>query len=136
MTLGHELGRAYVNTVTCLADGTLVSGNDAGRIQWWRHGERLREAIHHPHGPALLSIEAPLAVTCLAPLSEGSGFGVASGGDGCTRLWTEGGECAACLPAPPGMRPVQLAALPSGLAAVFRQVRTSLPTACRPSPTN
>ena len=46
MTLGHELGKAYVNAIATLADGTLASGLDNGRIALWRHGRRVKEAVH------------------------------------------------------------------------------------------
>ena len=42
MTLGHDVGKAYVNAAACLADGTLASGLDNGRIQLWRHARKVR----------------------------------------------------------------------------------------------
>lgn len=53
MTLGHELGKAYVNAIATLADGTLASGLDNGRIALWRHGRRVKEAVHaSPSAPS------------------------------------------------------------------------------------
>merc|ERR1719271_264641 len=50
MTLGNEVGKAYVNAITCVADGTLASGLDNGRIQLFRHARRIHELVHDSPG--------------------------------------------------------------------------------------
>ena len=126
MTLGQEVGKAYVNALACLGDGvTLASGLDNGRIQLWRHAHRLCEVAHEP---ALAMLGGPPEpITCLIALPTGDhGLAFASGAAGSVKLWTESGECAAGLPAPLGTAPVSMLAVPArqlALAVTFRQAR-------------
>ena len=126
MTLGQEVGKAYVNALACLGDGvTLASGLDNGRIQLWRHAHRLCEVAHEP---ALAMLGGPPEpITCLIALPTGDhGLAFASGAAGSVKLWTESGECAAGLPAPLGTAPVRALAVPArqlALAVTFRQAR-------------
>ena len=123
MTLGHEVGKAYVNAIACLADGTLASGLDNGRIQLWRHGQRLCEVVHEPVG--MFGGRAG-AIACLSPLpSNQHELAFASGAEGSMKLWTADGDCAATISAPPGCLPACLAALPGGvaIAVTFHQAQ-------------
>ena len=40
MTMGAELGSAFLTTVGVLSNGTLVSGREDGNFQMWRNGKR------------------------------------------------------------------------------------------------
>ena len=136
MTLGHEVGKAYVNAVACLADGTLASGLDNGHLQLWRHGRRLSELVHEP---LLGMLGQPLeAIRCLValPASE-EGPVVASGAEGSVKLWTHS-TCVATIPTPPGVAPIALAVPPgwSALAVAVRQARPFDPNAFRLVPQN
>eukprot|EP01083_Nonionella_stella_P153555 493543_1 len=46
MTMGMELRRAYVNSITVLHNGTLVSGLDDGHVHLWRRGALIQDLIH------------------------------------------------------------------------------------------
>ena len=114
MTLGHELGKAYVNAVACLGDGTCVSGCDNGRMQLWKHGRRVVEIMHEGPLGALLG-GTPEAVACLAALPDAPhGVAFASGGDGSVKMWTADGELVATFMAPAGTAPRRLVALGHG----------------------
>lgn len=141
MTLGLELGRAYVNVVAVLHDGTLVSGLEDGKVQVWRHGLRVHEAFHEmPQALQMAGLGSSCGgVTCLAPLglSEDRGLAFASGGNACVKLWTVDGDCLSTLVVPMGSTPTALIAMtlrPSGtscLAASFRRIRDPDPNKFR-----
>ena len=46
MTMGLELRRAYVNDMTVLPNGTLVSVLDDGHVQLWKNGAVEEDVIH------------------------------------------------------------------------------------------
>uniref|UniRef100_A0A7S1FWV8 Ubiquitin-like domain-containing protein n=1 Tax=Corethron hystrix TaxID=216773 RepID=A0A7S1FWV8_9STRA len=94
MTMGMEMGRAYVNALAVLEDGTLVSGHDNGRVRLWRHGEQAADVLHGFGGMSAAGVDD--GVTCVVPF--GSGF--TTGGRGCIRIWTDVGECVAAYPSP------------------------------------
>eukprot|EP00931_Biecheleriopsis_adriatica_P108502 TRINITY_DN82831_c0_g1_i1.p1 TRINITY_DN82831_c0_g1~~TRINITY_DN82831_c0_g1_i1.p1 ORF type:complete len:614 (-),score=116.72 TRINITY_DN82831_c0_g1_i1:5-1846(-) len=135
MTLGLEMGRAYVNVLSVLQDGTLVSGMDDGHVQLWRHGVRVRDSFHEfPPALQLAGIPAPEGgVTCIAPLSAAAGHDLAfaTGGNACVKLWTADGRCSRTLMIPVGVTPNALSVMLSNpssdtfLAATFRQIRSS-----------
>ena len=127
MTLGMELGASYVSVLACLADGSLVSGLDNGRLQLWRRCERVREMMHDSQG----------AVACVATVSNGStGTAFATGGFGSVKLWTAEGECVQTVAAPVGTTPRSMVACGKILAVVFGQARAFNPHAFRLVPQN
>jgi len=140
MQLGVELGRALITALAVLADGTLVSGADNGRIQLWRHAQRLEELLHEP--AATWGGDGPGAVECLVPFAEPAatahGHAFASGASGVVHLWTGAGECTQSVVVPPGMTPASL--VPTGpaghLAIACRQARPFDPHAFRLPPQN
>merc|ERR1719503_341718 len=109
MTLGLELGRAYVNVVVVLDSGTLVSGSDDGKVQVWRHGLRVREAFHSvPQALEMAGLGSSCGgVACLAPLALAGAqrIAFASGGNACVKLWTVDGDCVTTLGVPMGSTP-------------------------------
>merc|ERR1712151_751670 len=48
MSMGLELRKAYVNSLSVLKNGTLISGLDDGHIQMWRRGKLINDIIHRP----------------------------------------------------------------------------------------
>lgn len=145
MTLGLELGRAYVNNVAVLHDGTLVSVMDDGQVHLWRHCVRTRCAFHTlPEPMQAAGAGAPGGVTCLAPITQSAEHSVAfaTGGNACINLWTVEGDYVTTLMAPVATTPIALVAVPTGssqtsyLAAAFRRARPFDPSTFRLVPQN
>jgi WD40 repeat protein len=108
MTLGLELRRAYVNDLTVLDDGTLVSGLDDGHVQWWRHGELQHDVIHQGNNAEGGGVDSVIAM-------HGRGIVLASSGRGSVRLWNDQAEQVLAFSSPvPGTSPVNLVTV-SGL---------------------
>jgi WD40 repeat protein len=133
MTLGAELRRAYVNDLAMLANGTLVSANDDGHVQLWRHGALEHDEVHLGGEGGVDSV--------IALANDHTTF--ATAGRGCVRLWTADAEPVLALPgAMPGTTPsslVSLASLGKGvtcLAARFQITRPSNPNQFRLPPQN
>ena len=128
LSLGLELGASYVSVLACLADGTLVSGLENGRLQLWRRCARVREMVHDSQGP----------VACMATIDGGpAGPAFATGGFGSVKLWTAEGECVQTVGAPPGATPRNMVACANThLAIVFGQARAFDPHAFRLVPQN
>jgi WD40 repeat protein len=133
MTLGAELRRAYVNDLAVLANGTLVSANDDGHVQLWRHGALEHDEVHLGGEGGVDSV--------VALANEHTTF--ATAGRGCVRLWTADAEPVLALPgAMPGTTPsslVSLSSLGKGvtcLAARFHITRYSNPNQFRLPPQN
>jgi WD40 repeat protein len=99
MTLGLELQRAYINDLTTLSDGSLISGLEDGHIHLWKHGQRVLDLIHGP-SPSNNSPRGVESVLAIAPYTTGEEAVEASGalasfvtaGRGTLRVWTEEGE--------------------------------------------
>ncbi len=108
MTMGAELGKSFLTTLAVTADGTLVSGMDNGKLQFWRHGERVCEAVHDAAGmggAAVVMGQPPGPVVC----SVGLRRGCATGGSGSVKLWDSQGRARGMAAAFPGTTPVAMA---------------------------
>jgi hypothetical protein len=103
MTLGLELQRAYVNDLTTLSDGTLISGLEDGHVHGWKHGQRVLDLIHSPAAlnNSTRGVESVMAIArnTMAVSSSSSAAAAATSvasfvtaGRGTVRLWTEEGE--------------------------------------------
>ena len=114
MTMGLELRAAYIKGLAVLPDGTLISGSDDGHVHLWRHGQLVRDVVHH----GLVGLEAGGvdALACLPRAAEDGGLAFATAGRGCVRFWTaEGGDAQVqALPAPMGTTPSSLVAMELG----------------------
>mmetsp|Transcript_665 Transcript_665/g.1196 ORF Transcript_665/g.1196 Transcript_665/m.1196 type:complete len:619 (+) Transcript_665:38-1894(+) len=153
MTLGVELG-PYVNEVSVLHDGTLVSVTEDGHVKLWRHGVQVRDTVHRmPEAIESAGLGPSGGITCLAPVPPPAEHGVAfaTGGNACIKLWTVNGDCVQTLMAPifPGVgqnvvstTPTNLVAMQFGasgascLAATFRNSRELDPHAFHLVPQN
>jgi len=126
---GVELGASYISVLAVLSDGTLVSGMENGKIQLWRHCERLREVVHGPD-----------AISCVTTLQGCHGVAFATGAAGSVKFWSSEGDCLKTFMAFYGTTPTCLVALCSPayncLAVVFRQARPFDPNAFRLVPAN
>lgn len=114
MTMGLELRRAYVNDLTTLPDGTLVSALDDGHVQMWRHAELVEDVVHGNSDNG--GVEHVVALPQLHP-SSGGGPAFATAGQGVVKLWNEDGEALAALQSPPGTSPCALVATTIGRGA-------------------
>lgn len=145
MTFGLELGRAYVNVVAVLHDGTVVSGLDNGKVQLWRHGTQVRE-VFQEMPPQLATVGAPsedlAGITCISAITPSSNHTVAfaTGGNACVKLWTAEADCVRTILTPIFTTPVALVAvnLPgeSYIATAIRRMRPPDPHAFRLVPQN
>ena len=137
MSMGLELRPAYINCLAVLEDGTLLSGLDDGHIQFWRHGQKVHDAVHEGvYGGEPGGVESLGILPHPSPASGGPAF--ASGGRGCVRLWTAKGDLLRMLPSIPGTTPAHLVALGGwgdggacGVAAAFRITRQRDPNQFR-----
>jgi WD40 repeat protein len=148
MTMGAELGSAFLTTVGVLSNGTLVSGREDGNFQMWRNGKRFRQGSHRP----ALAIGKPGPIRCLATLKDdnidsrgvggfnegGRSAAFATGGNGSIKLWTNDGECIQTVPGPaPGTDPDMLVAVDAtSIAATFKQARAFDPNTFNLVPQN
>ena len=73
--------KAFTTSVAVFPNGTLLSARDDGRIQLWRHGERINEM--NQGDP-----KYPSPVTCVAVL----GNFIGTGGSGVIKLWNDQGS--------------------------------------------
>jgi WD40 repeat protein len=133
MTLGVELRRAYVNDLTVLDDGTLVSGLDDGHVEWWRHGALEHDVIHQAINGEVGGVDSVIAMNGRITL--------ASAGRGSVRLWNDQAEQVLAFPSPlPGTSPVNLVTVGLGsedaicLVASFKITRHSDPNQFRLPP--
>ena len=128
MTLGAELGKAFIMFVGAFLDGTLVSARDDGRIQFWRHGERVCEVLQDN------SNQQPTSpVTCLSIVENFC----CTGGAGVIKMWNSNGECVQVLQGPPGTDPRNIVATGGiSLASTFTQARGFDPHEFRLPPQN
>ena len=128
MTLGAELGKAFIMFVGVFLDGTLVSARDDGRIQFWRHGERVCEVFQDNTNQQPTS-----PVTCLSIVENFC----CTGGAGVIKMWNSNGECLQVLQGPPGTDPRNIVSTRGmSLAATFTQARGFDPHEFRLPPQN
>ena len=131
MTCGAELGKAFTTSVAVFPNGTLLSARDDGRIQLWRHGERINEM--NQGDP-----KYPSPVTCVAVL----GNFIGTGGSGVIKLWNDQGECMQAMRAPEGTNARSIVAISVGdsqdlsFAVSFTQARPFDPNEFRLEPQN
>eukprot|EP00978_Attheya_sp_CCMP212_P006449 scaffold14749_cov39-Attheya_sp.AAC.3 len=108
MSMGLELRRAYINALSVLSDGTLISGLDDGHVQMWRHGELQKDAIHDGNKDIG-------GVDCMVSLQnridEDDELAFVTGGRGYVRLWTKKRDCVLSFLSPPGSSPASMAAI-------------------------
>jgi WD40 repeat protein len=88
MTLGLELQRAYVNDLTSLPDGTLLTGLEDGHVQLWKHGERIMDLIHLPAA----SNNSNRGVESVLAMQSNTAAAFATAGRGVVRVWTKDGD--------------------------------------------
>jgi len=107
MTMGLELRRAYVNDIAVRQrDGTLISANDDGHVQLWRHGQMEHDVIH---GGGNGGIDSVVALST----SPGSRLSFATAGRGTYKLWSEDAEELVTVRTPvPGISPVSMVQVP------------------------
>jgi WD40 repeat protein len=94
MTLGLELQRAYINDLTTLADGALISGLEDGHIHGWKHGKRVFDLIHGPASSnnSNRGVESVMAITYNTTKTAPTLASFVTAGRGTIRVWTEQGE--------------------------------------------
>lgn len=132
MTLGTELGKAFVTAVVALQNGVLVSGHDDGKLQLWREGRRLCE-VYHKH----VLMDKPGPITALAVAVGTDEVAFASAGSGTIKLWDIMGDCLQTVSSPRGTVPHKLLALDAySFAAAFCQERPFDPHQFRLVPEN
>jgi WD40 repeat protein len=136
MTLGLELRRAYINDLTVLHDGTLVSALDDGHIQLWKHGAQQHDVIHpYASSSSLVDQRAGGGVEAVvacdddywedgkhddpAPAPTPPLVAFASAGRGSIHLWTDSGQVVLALSA----SPVPNATTPRGLLRLPLRLR-------------
>ena len=129
MTIGVELGKAMVTTVTVFRSGTLVNGRDDGKIQMWRHGDRVCEVCQDQY------MNPPRPVTCSTVVDQGNVL--VTGGSGVLKCWSDEGELQHVVRAPPGTDPHSLTSIGNGgFAVTFVQARPFDPNQFRLVPQN
>lgn len=129
MTIGVELGKAMLTTVAVFSSGTLVSGRDDGKIQMWRHGDRVCEVCQDPH------MNPPRPITCSTVVDQGNVL--VTGGSGVLKCWSDEGELQHVVRAPPGTDPHSLTSIANGgFAVTFVQARPFDPNQFRLVPQN
>jgi|AntRauTorckE5430_2_1112549.scaffolds.fasta_scaffold00963_5 WD40 repeat protein len=104
MTMGVELRRAYVNSLTVLDNGTLVSGLDDGHVQLWRRGELVKDVVHQ----GIVDTGGVDQVVSF----QSSGVDVpafATGGRGSIRIWSDDADSIMNIPSHLGTSPASLA---------------------------
>lgn len=141
MSMGTDVGKAFVVNLACLDDGTLVSGMDNGKLNLWRHGQRMREIFHG--GMSLLQGNGnPSPVNCVAAIRGLSVAAFASGAHGSLKLWDKDGDMLQALVGPSGTTPWIVASCTdydnhvAQLAVVFRQAVPFDPNEFRLPPQN